>query len=301
MSTASRQSKDQPVPASAPADFKFPTNSHLLITCPSRIFSWDARGINTIFRSSKSGIAAAREAKDGSGVLAIADKQVVVLHDTKRGQEKSWGLEAEQDEVRHLEYTADAKSLFLSTNLTADVQRYATERSKLLDPANIHASPPVALAVSSTGQTMVSASDNPPTVYLKNLAHNSSPILIEPRISRAAVSVIVFHPERPNIFLMAFRDGSLAAYDTTRIGRNSGGKYADQQSVSHGQISSFLKLHRATTEASRLSSVTGAAFLPGFKTRAVTVGNDGRCRMIDFAGKGEVLRTWHAKAPVTSV
>lgn len=242
-----------------------------------------------------------REAKDGSGVLAIADKQVVVLHDTKRGQEKSWGLAAEQDEVRHLEYTTDAKSLFLSTQLTADIQRYSTERSRLLDPTNIHPSSPVALAISPTGHMMVSASDQPPTVYMKNLAQNTSPILIEPRASRAAVSVIAFHPERANIFLMAFRDGSVAAYDCTRVGRHQGGQYADQYGVGHGQIASFSKLHRATTETSTLASITGATFLPGFKTRAITVGSDGRCRVVDFAGKGEVLRTWHAKAPVTSV
>lgn len=301
MSATRRVSKEQPEAVATPTEFTFPSNNHLLITCPSRILSWDSSGVNTIFRSSKAGIAAAREAQDGSGMLAIADKHIVVLHDTKRGQERSWGLQAERDEVRHLEYTADAKSLFLSTILTADIQRYSTERSRLLDPANIHPSPPVALAVSPTGHVMVSASDHPPTVYLKNLSHNSSPILIEPRASRAAVSVIAFHPERANVFLLAFRDGSVAAYDSIRIGRHSDGRYADQHGVGHGQISYISKLHRATTEGTGLASITGAAFLPGFKTRAVTVGSDGRCRIIDFAGKGEILRTWHAKAPVTSV
>lgn len=301
MSAARREFKAQPVQATTSEEFNFPVDSHLLIICPSKILSWGATGINTIFRSSKGGIATAREAKDGSGVIAIADKQVVVLHDTKRGQEKSWGLQAEQDEVRHMEYTADAKSLFLSTHLTVDIQRYSTERSRLLEPTHINASPPVALGISPTGHVMVSASDPPPTIYLKHLNHNSSPILIEPRVSRAAVSVIAFHPERANIFLLAFRDGSVAAYDATRIGRHQAGQFADQQGVSHGQISGFSKLHRATTEGSKLTAITGAAFLPGFKTRAVTVGSDGRCRIVDFAGKGEVIRTWHAKAPITSV
>ena len=300
MSAARRISTEQPILKKS-TTFNFPANSHLLVTCPSTICSWDSSGINPIFRSSKGGIVAAREAKDGSGVLAVADGHVVVLHDTKRGQERSWGLGAEQDEVRHLEYTADAKSLFLSTCLTTDIQRYSTERSRLLDPTNIHPSSPVALAISPTGHAMVSASDNPPTVYLKNLAHNSSPILIEPQASKAAVSVITFHPERANIFLLAFRDGSVAAYDSTRIGRHQFGQFADQQGVGHGQISSFSKLHRAATGASKSASITGAAFLPGFKTRAITVGSDGRCRIVDFAGKGEILRTWHAKAPVTSV
>ena len=282
--------------------FQFPTTNHLLITTPSQICSWDsATGVNTVFTSSHAGIVAAREAKDNSGILAVADKHVVVLHNTERGQEKSWGLHADEDEVRHLEYSADGKSLYLTTNLTPDIQRYSQERSQLLDPARFHASPPVALAVSPSGQLMVSASDHPPVVYLSNLLHGSSPILIESRTSMAAVSVISFHPERANIFLLAFRDGSVAAHDASRIGRIHGGLYANQNDVRSGEICSIRKLHRATTDGAKLASMTGAAFLPGFKTRAITVGSDGRCRVIDFAGKGEILRTWHAKAPATTV
>lgn len=299
--TAVRQgSNAHPISRASP-NFTFPSNNHLLIACPSKILSWDSGGINTIFQSGKAGIVAAREAKDGSGMLAIADKQVVVLHDTRRRQKKSWGLQADHDEIRNLEYTSDARSLFLSTNLTAGIQRYSTERSRLLDPENIHSSPPVALAISPMGHVMVSASDNPPTLYLKNLSHNSSPILIEPRVSRTAACVIAFHPERANIFLVAFRDGAVCAYDTTRIGRSEGGQLANQHGIGHGQLSSFTKLHRTTNDTRKCSSISGAAFLPGFKARAITVGSDGRCRIIDFAGKGEILRTWHAKAPVTAV
>lgn len=69
--------------------YSFPRHQHLLVTTPSSIFAWDCNGIHIIFKSSRSGIAAATEAKDGSGMLAVADKHVVVLHDTNRGQEKS--------------------------------------------------------------------------------------------------------------------------------------------------------------------------------------------------------------------
>ena len=293
--------KQSPKLANAQNGFEFPRNDHLLITTPSRIFAWDSAGLHTIFKSSKHGVVAAREAQDGSGVLAVADKYVVVLHDTKRGQERSWGLDANEDEVRHLEYTADAKSLFLSTSLTADIQRYSTEGSRLLHPTRAHASPPVALAVSPTGHLLVSASDRPPVVYLKKLAHNSTPILVECRASETAVSVIAFHPERPNIFLLGFRDGTLAAFDGTKIRRERDGSLSNQEIVNTGEISHLSKLHRATAESIKVASITDAAFLPGYKTRAMSVGSDGRCRLIDFADGGLVLRTWHAKAPVTSV
>ncbi|KAI7070115.1 hypothetical protein KC352_g42643, partial [Hortaea werneckii] len=146
-----------PAPPEAQRAFDFPSNNHLLITTPSSVQAWDAAGLHTIFNSSRGGIVAARAAKDGSGVLAVADKHVVVLHDTKRGQEQSWGLNAdEEEEVRHLEYSQDAKCLYLSTTLTNDVQRYSTERGRLLSPSQTHGSAPIALAVSSTGHLMVS-------------------------------------------------------------------------------------------------------------------------------------------------
>lgn len=293
--------RDQPLPKSRKqhTHFAFPTNSHLLVTTAKHIYAWDSAGIHTIFKSSKSSIVAAREAKDGSGVLAVADKHVVVLHDTKRGQERSWGLKADEDEVRNLEYTVDAKSLFLSTKLTADIQRYSTERSKLLAPSQAHGSPPVALAVSPTGHLLISASENPPAVYLKNLKQNSAPILIEPRASHTAVSKIAFHPERANVFLLAFRDGTVAAFDATKISRNRTGSLANQETVNAGEISHLPLLHRTTSESPNAPSFSDAAFLPGYKTRAITTGSDGRCRLIDFADGGVILRTWHAKAPVT--
>ena len=296
-------SKEQPSPKrlKQQTQFEFPSDSHLLVTTASHIYSWDVAGVHTIFKSSKNSIVAAREAKDGSGVLAVADKHVVVLHDTKRGQERSWGLEADDDEVRHLEYTGDAKSLFLSTTSTTDIQRYSTERSKLLAPSRAHASPPVAFAISPTGHLLVSASDNPPVVYLKDLRQNSAPTPIESQASKTAVSKIAFHPERPNVFLLAFRDGTVASFDATKINRNRVGSFANQEAVNTGEISRLSRLHRTTSEAASAHSISDAAFLPGYKTRAITTGSDGRCRLIDFADGGVVLRTWHAKAPVTSI
>lgn len=295
--------QEQPLPISTGSrdQFVFPKDRHLLITTPSQICSWDSTGIRTVFTSNKNSIAAATEALDESGIIAVADKHVVVLHDTKRGREKSWGLEASDDQVRHLQYTADAKSLFLSTTLTENIQWYSVERGRLLNPATAHASPPVALAVSPSGHLLVSASDNPPVVYLKNLTHNTAPVLIEPRASKAAVTVAVFHPERDHIFLLAFRDGSAAAFDANKIIRSGKNTMPDQESVNKCEISHLSALHRAAPVQQKLSSITDAAFLPGFKTRAVTVGSDGRCRIVDFADGGVIVRTWHAKAPVASV
>lgn len=288
------------IPAQQP--FSFPSDTHLLITTPRHVFAWDAGGVHIIFSSRRGSIIAAREAKDGSGVLAVASSNVVVMHDTKRGQEQSWGLDPQREEVRHLEYAPDAKSLFLSTTSDGTVQRYSTVTSRMLGEMQKHDAVPVALAVSCTGHLVLSASHQPPVIFLKNMEHNSAPVQLQTNASKAPVSCAVFHPERPNIFLLAFRDGTVAAYDSTRISRS------ERQSASDGEISCLRNVHRAVVtgeESSRqlalAAPVVGAAFLPGFKTRAVTAGRDGKCKIIDFARGGVMLRTWHAKAPLTSI
>ncbi|KXT13482.1 hypothetical protein AC579_8628 [Pseudocercospora musae] len=293
--------KDAPLPSIPQHQtFTFPQDRHLLITTPRNIFAWDSGGIHEIFHSSKGGIVAAKEAKDGSGMLAVASRNVVVMHDTKRGKEESWGLSAPEEEVRHLEYSNDAKSLFLSNTSDGVIQQYSVERSRLLAPAQQHSSSPAAVAISPTGHLLLSGSSSPPEISLKNLVHNSSPTLVMPEASSASVCCAAFHPERPNVFMLAFRDGTVSAYDATRIKKHYNSSGED------GEISHIPNLHRSvvfgTASVGRsgiAAPVIAVAFLPGFKTRAVSVGHDGRCRLFDFANGGVVLRTWHAKAPLT--
>ena len=45
-----------------------------------------------IFRSGSEGIVAAKKAHNGSSLLAVADSQVVVLHDIEKGMQKSYKL-----------------------------------------------------------------------------------------------------------------------------------------------------------------------------------------------------------------
>ncbi|GAB7326085.1 hypothetical protein MBLNU13_g10110t2 [Cladosporium sp. NU13] len=273
-----RPSTIQPFPV-LQADFEFPTDKHLLITTPSRILSWDASGIHKIFKSSRSGIAAATESKDGSGILAIADKHVVILHDTQHGKEKSWGLSAPEDEVRHLEYTKDSKSLFLTTAATNAIQCYSTQAQQLLSPPQTLASPAVALAVSATGHLMISAQGSPPVVFLKDLTKNSTATLLKPQASTSGITIAAFHPERANIFLLAFDDGTLAVFDASLLKRgNAEGKYNDQSHAGKAEIGRKKQLHRPMhfKNEGRSRAISGAAFLPGNKLKTVTVGIDGR-------------------------
>lgn len=136
----------------------------------------------------------------------------------------------------------------------------------------------------------------------------------------------VFHPERSNVFCLAFADGTCAMYDAARLARNGGN--GDHQRVpaksgTTGEISHIKRLHAIASSmpASELElgglgytndgvgetgiGITAVAFVPGSRTKAVTVGADGKCCVVDFVtdGKkrGSVLRSWHIQGPATSL
>lgn len=297
--------------------FSFPTTHHLLITTPGAIYAWDHKSLNRLFSSSKRGILAAKESRDGSQLLAIADRHVVVLHDCKHDRENSYGLEASESSVRLLEYTPDTRNLFLSTSITGAIQCYSVGREHTEDVGKEHPSPPTVMSVSPDGEVMISASENPTVVYFQDLKSRMPARQLHPSATEKSVVIAAFHPERPNVFLLGFRDGTMAAYDATgaREGRRVGVDPKNaKQDLDHvvREIGRFDCLQRVTNRASvqvttlplgqdrgltaamgiQSSGVTSAAFLPGYKSRAVSVGRDGRCRLVEFENGGKVLRTW---------
>lgn len=65
---------------------------HLIVTTTRGVFTWGNHGVKEIFHSGSGGIVAARKARNGSSLLAVADSQVVILHDTRKGMQKSYKL-----------------------------------------------------------------------------------------------------------------------------------------------------------------------------------------------------------------
>lgn len=74
------------------AAFSFPSSHHLIVTTAKSVFTLGSHGVTEIFRSGSKGIVAAKRASNGSDLLAVADSQVVVLHDINRGMQKSYRL-----------------------------------------------------------------------------------------------------------------------------------------------------------------------------------------------------------------
>lgn len=81
------------------------TNRHLIVTTTRGVFTWGNNGIIQIFHSGSGGIVAARRARNGSSLLAVADSQVVVLHDTRKGMPKSYKLRGSDVCLNKLRYS----------------------------------------------------------------------------------------------------------------------------------------------------------------------------------------------------
>ena len=74
------------------SNLSFPPSNRLIITTKKGVYNWDVYGITEIFDSGSEGIVAAKIISADSELLAVADRQVVVLHDISGGMQRSYRL-----------------------------------------------------------------------------------------------------------------------------------------------------------------------------------------------------------------
>ena len=232
-------------------------------------------------------------------MLAVADSQIVVLHKVDQGQHHSYRLKGAEPHCRLLQYAHDSRSLFFTDNLHNSVQTYSLREDRVSEAAKAHPSPVTAFCVSTDSNLLLSCSADPPVIHLHNRQMNNT-VDIKPRASAKAVIGCKFHPTRRSIFVLAFADGVVAAYDSSRLIRGERARAAARKgNVGSGggeHIHSFSHLHVASISGG--AGITGVEFIPGFKGRAVSVGEDGRLFIVDFERK-DVLGSWHIGAPAT--
>lgn len=235
-----------------------------------------------------------------------------------------------QGHVRLLRYVRDTGNLFFTTSLQNAVRAYSLKDDKLLAPSCEHPSPPTVIALSPDSHWLLSASVAPPTILLNNLLLHTPAVMVRPQCSTAAVVAADFHPQRTNIFLLAFADGACAIYDVAHLVQVSGrGDYQKDPAYSGigGEISYVKRIHAIASSmplsdietgslgpgiqhinhgvGERGIGIVAAALVPGSRAKAVTVGADGKCCVVNFftEGKkvGSVMRSWHVHGPATSL
>ena len=76
--------------------FAFPPEHRLVITTTKGVYIWDVYGLTEIFRSGSEGIVAAKRVASGGEMLAVADSEVVILHEFNGGLQKSYRLKGSE-------------------------------------------------------------------------------------------------------------------------------------------------------------------------------------------------------------
>ncbi|MCJ1379873.1 hypothetical protein MMC17_002976 [Xylographa soralifera] len=290
-----------------------PATHQVVVTSTRGVYSWTTAGITELFRSGSDGIVAATKTSDNKDLIAVADRQVVILHDVKKGMHQSYRLKGADGRLRILRYQKTLERLFFTTTLQNAVQSYSISEARILDPAQTHPSPPTVFAISPSPCLLVSASPCPPTVYLQSLVLEGCPKMLVPSSTTAAVAVAAFHLERPSILVLGFVDGSMAVYDTAHLFHGSN----DHKRIV--EVASAENIHTIVTEAvpplnhdrhssagsdnigNKSVSITSVAFVPGSECTTVSVGADGKCCTTDFTTAPPSIYAWYTGVYATSL
>lgn len=194
------------------------------------------------------------------------------------------------------------------------VQTFSLQNTELLDAAPVHPSPPTVFAVSPGCDLLVSASADPPIIYLSRLAYKQPPLLFVPNCSATPVIVMAFHPTRSSVFALGFQDGTIAAYDATVVSTIQ--VVEDRYSFAriYGEISHILRLHEPAPGPLEIGdqfnknnqrTISAIHFLSDQPCSVVTIGSDGKCCMVRFEKAGlkssKVIEDWHLNSPATSL
>ncbi|ORY04670.1 hypothetical protein BCR34DRAFT_604768 [Clohesyomyces aquaticus] len=289
--------------------FQLPPTRNILITTPNTILLHSEFHRRKLFRcATPDGILNARAAKDNSGLVAIADSHLVILYDVKRGKDRQYRLKSGDGEPRLLLFSPCSQTLYFTTTLSPSIQAYSIPNAELLPPLQTHPSPPNVLAISKPGAMLLSASPKPPTVFIQDLRmRGNAPISFHPNRSQSSIVCASFHdndlPPRKGycVFVLGFQDGTLALY---RLMIPEGLRWPNAgdpnlpsrafQLHQPSKLGFFKRLHKAA-----MGGISAAEFIPGYKSRVVSVGHDGRCRLVDFEDGGSILRTWYVSGPAT--
>lgn len=80
--------------------FIMPSTHHLVVTTTKGVYTWNAHGIAVLFTSPSVGIVAAKKIQGTKDLLAVADSQLVILHDYYEGNQRIYRLRRE-DQVSY--------------------------------------------------------------------------------------------------------------------------------------------------------------------------------------------------------
>ncbi|KAL6703709.1 hypothetical protein ACN47E_009403 [Coniothyrium glycines] len=272
---------------------ELPPNFSLFITTPNTIHLQSQHTTKFLFDCGASGgIMCARPSEDNDNLIAVADSHNVLLHDAAKGQNRKYILKTYDSSPRLLLFSADSRTLYFTTTLSTSVQVYSIPNGELSPSLAPHPSPPTVLERSDDDSYLVSASPNPPTIHIYNRRTTASaPVNFRPTDAHSPVTCAAFHTTGTSGSLpctqlaIGFQDGALAVY--RMLSPPPRPERTSAVLLQPRRVGVYQRLHKAI-----MGGVSAIKFIPGQTTRIISVGQDGRCRIVDFFRRdAQVLRT----------
>jgi hypothetical protein len=166
----------------------------------------------------------------------------------------------------------------------------------MLPPQQPHPSPPSVITISGDGSVLISASPTPPTIFIQDRRWGgSAPVNFRPTDALTPVRCAAFQVG-PNLaqvtytnFVLGFQDGKMVMYRLflpTKHRKHPRQDHLQSFQLQPVKVGVIKKLHKAS-----MGGVIAVGFIPGYESRVISIGHDGRCRLMDFRGGGKVLRT----------
>jgi hypothetical protein len=137
------------------------------------------------------------------------------------------------------------------------------------------------------------------TIYLQDLRRPRSQILIEftktvaqntnanPRPGAYIVGT-AFHPQIKSLFLLAHSDGTISIHDARRICRSQ-----TTGTTTNGMKRIAGHVHH--------KPIVAAMFLAGYKMRTISLGENGKCKIMDFEHGVNTIIAWKVGQDCTSL
>lgn len=197
-----------------------PDQCALNIVTPNRVATLNCGTLSDIYTSKTQSIIAAKETKDDSGLLAIADSRLVLIHDIRESLVRRRHTVSESSgKVQLLAFGQGSHELFFTTGLQNAVRCYEVRRNALRKPVCVLPRPPVVLAVSWKGEWLVTACENPSQIFVLTARSQESPNIIDVPPSSSGLAIATFSQSRTDMFLLGFCDGLLAVYSAKQVYR----------------------------------------------------------------------------------
>lgn len=187
--------------------------------------------------------------------------------------------------------------VYFSSSLQNDIRCYSLEENRATSFHCRHKSPVTIICLSARSIYMLSASNDPLTVYLEDLTGNKMPIQLIPSASSSLVTLATFHPEQEAIFLLAYEDGTVSIHSAIQL-------LVSKTRFSTSQLYFVEQLHAKPTYDERgpsCKSIAAAAFAPGYTFRTISVGTDGVLIHYDFELSLQPSVPWNVGGVCTSL